>query len=1485
MKKLILFFITTFLFLLPQKAEAQVPVQDSLALVAFYNSTNGANWTNNTNWLNGQVSTWAGINVNLGRVYTINLSNNNITGTIPTDIGNLTGLRNIILNDNQITGEIPSQIGLLTELSVLMLMNNQMSGNIPVEIANLNMSNLSLSFNNFTGSIPNTVGTWEVLYNLRLNDNHFTNLPSLISLPAGSVVNVENNRFEFDDLEPNKDILSSYSPQDSIGIAQDKTVNFGESIVLDITTGGTENSYKWFKNGIEILGQTGSRFTVTNATLSDAGNYSVEVNNSIINGLTLYTRPTKLSIDNTNYVADSLALVALYNTTNGSNWVDKSNWLNGDVSNWFGVTVSNGRVTELNFRFNQLSGNIPPEIGQLTNLIKLDLGVNQLSGSIPTELAQLTNLTLLDLGNNNLTGGLPPELEQLSKLTHFYLGNNQLTGAIPPELGNLNSLNYFFLHDNQFTGSIPPELGNLNIIALGLNGNQFTGSIPVELGLITFLNFLDLSSNLLTGSVPAAITQLMYLNEFNLSDNKFTSLPDFSAKAYNKLAVENNMFEFDDLEPNMGISNFSYSPQDSIGFSRTIEVALGEELNFSITTAGNQNTYKWFKSGSELTGQTNATLLIENAKLSDAGDYYAEVNNTIVTGLTLVGRSTKVNVNKTAFIADSLIMVTLYNSTGGPEWTNSSNWLNGDVSTWHGVTVTNGRITALDLNTNNLVGSIPSELNNLTALNSLKLNGNRIINLPNLSTLPLTLLSIENNRLEFDDIEPNIGIANFSYVTQDSIGLAENKSLGYGEELVLNITVGGSQNTYLWFKDGLELTDKTGETLIVPNVTIADTGIYYSEIKNTIVTDLTLSGRTTRVYIESNILSDSVALVEFYNATNGANWKDKTNWLIGPVSSWYGVTVTSGRVTDLKLADNMLEGTIPITFGNLNMLKMLDLSRNNLSDSTQNLSKPGSAADFKKRSWTTGLISLSVLILTNNLFSGVLTEEIGELSELEELDLSDNNFSGELPAEMGNLKKLKKLNVGNNKFSGELRAELGYLDKLETFDVSNNQFTGELPLEISYLTELKNFNAGYNNFSGEIKAEYGNFEKMESWDVSNNNFSGNLAFGFTSNYMQSFDISYNKFTGGLPSEIGNNEQLKNFNASNNQFTGGIQKEFGKYNKLETFNVGANYLSGSLPRELGNMKELLRFDIGYNQFNGEIPELEEPWYKLKHIDISNNQLQDSGNNLFTNWISAGINFEGFSQSDSLKRINVSDNKFSVGLSLVFKTVSGSSTLAGIGDFVNLEVLDIANNFYTGELSAEIGKLTKLKKLDVGRNKLTGNLPEEIGNLVSLDTLNLGKNRFTGQLPLSMINLTNLAFFNMDSTQLEIPNDSSFQNWFSNISEVVTKVDELKSKSGTIPNEFALEQNYPNPFNPTTTIQYAIPNVASGLPAGQASFSLSNVQLKIYDLLGREVRTLVNEVKSPGTYEVKFDASQFTSGVYFYKLQSGDFTEIKKMLLMK
>jgi len=102
-------------------------------------------------------------------------------------------------------------------------------------------------------------------------------------------------------------------------------------------------------------------------------------------------------------------------------------------------------------------------------------------------------------------------------------------------------------------------------------------------------------------------------------------------------------------------------------------------------------------------------------------------------------------------------------------------------------------------------------------------------------------------------------------------------------------------------------------------------------------------------------------------------------------------------------------------------------------------------------------------------------------------------------------------------------------------------------------------------------------------------------------------------------------------------------------------------------------------------------------------------------------------------------------------------------------------------------------------------------------------------------------------------------------------------EIEIDLGT-PNEFSLSQNYPNPFNPSTTIRYSIPNVI----AGEAKQS---VVLKVYDILGNVVATLVNEQKSAGNYEVKFNASNLSSGIYFYKLQSGSFVQTKKFILIK
>lgn len=98
----------------------------------------------------------------------------------------------------------------------------------------------------------------------------------------------------------------------------------------------------------------------------------------------------------------------------------------------------------------------------------------------------------------------------------------------------------------------------------------------------------------------------------------------------------------------------------------------------------------------------------------------------------------------------------------------------------------------------------------------------------------------------------------------------------------------------------------------------------------------------------------------------------------------------------------------------------------------------------------------------------------------------------------------------------------------------------------------------------------------------------------------------------------------------------------------------------------------------------------------------------------------------------------------------------------------------------------------------------------------------------------------------------------------------------------PTEYKLEQNYPNPFNPATKIRYSIPASPKFFPKER---TLNEVTLKVYDILGNEIVTLVNEQKEPGYYEVDFNASSFASGVYIYRMQSGSFVSTKKMLVLK
>ncbi len=247
---------------------------------------------------------------------------------------------------------------------------------------------------------------------------------------------------------------------------------------------------------------------------------------------------------------DYIALRALYLSTDGDNWYSKDStdaWPDAaffianptmptgtEVGTWYGVTTNvDGCVTCIDMdgvddctyilkKGNNLTGTIPPELGNLNNLEKLTFNRNKLSGNIPPELGNLNNLTNLILAGNDLIGSIPPELGNLDGLTYLNLTYNDLSGSIPAEIGDLSNLTQLWLSNNQLIGDIPPQLGNLTDLTLMLlYNNQLTGNIPPEIGNLPNLTNLRLYDNQLSGCYDSNLFNLC--SQLTASTNGYIS--------------------------------------------------------------------------------------------------------------------------------------------------------------------------------------------------------------------------------------------------------------------------------------------------------------------------------------------------------------------------------------------------------------------------------------------------------------------------------------------------------------------------------------------------------------------------------------------------------------------------------------------------------------------------------------------------------------------------------------------------------------------------------------------------------------------------------------------------------------------------------------------------------------------------------------------------------------------------------------------------
>ncbi|QGY46221.1 T9SS type A sorting domain-containing protein [Maribellus comscasis] len=836
------------------------------------------------NNITGPLPSWIGELTNLERLH---LGNNNLSGEIPASIGQLKKLKSLELSRNKLDGNIPSELGKATSLEIILMDRNLLSGVIPEELGNLiHLRHLNLEHNLLTGTIPASLGNLNNIHALDLSHNQLVgplpvelknleniyrfdidyNLLGEIDLNKSAVIDnnrqipdelasllqmdtlyLGGNQLQFNDIEAifsweNYNSFNEfiYAPQDSIGVSTLQQASPGENLILFIENyfAGPSDQYQWFKNGNSIPGATLATLDLTELQLSDAGRYYCKISNPIATELTLYSRAITVQLaeeikDAGVPLSEYNALLDFYNSTNGDNWTNNTNWLdtiNHSVADWYGITVDSGHVTEIYFgpyeNYN-INGSIPNSIKDLTKLESFVIISDNLSGELPLGLFELTNLRTLYLSECKISGTLPQTIGNLINLERLGLEANNLEGTIPNEIGNLTKLNHLALQENNLTGEIPFSIGELTSLEyLGLSNNNLVGTIPVSIGNLTNLGWFLIDGNQITGPIPEELKNLENVVKINVDNNligfidtmlkssvlKSLTLSDDNRQIPDELSslllmdtlhLEGNQLQFNDIEAIFSWENYNsfnefiYAPQDSIGVSTLQQASPGENLILFIGNyfAGPSDQYQWFKNGNSIPGATLATLDLTELQLSDAGRYYCKINNTVATELTLYSRTTTVQVTekiKGAGVpfSEYEALIEIFDNFGGNNWSENTNWsdtINYSVGEWERITVENGHVTALDLSGLNLEGDISAYFAHFDSLKWLNLSNNDFngifTSLFEKSALKTSIISeestleylnIANNKFVFADLEPSVNELNsineFIYAPQAKIG-------------------------------------------------------------------------------------------------------------------------------------------------------------------------------------------------------------------------------------------------------------------------------------------------------------------------------------------------------------------------------------------------------------------------------------------------------------------------------------------------------------------------------------------------------------------------------------------------------------------------------------------------------------------------------------------------------------------------------------------
>jgi Leucine-rich repeat (LRR) protein len=379
--------------------------------------------------------------------------------------------------------------------------------------------------------------------------------------------------------------------------------------------------------------------------------------------------------------------------------------------------------------------------------------------------------------------------------------------------------------------------------------------------------------------------------------------------------------------------------------------------------------------------------------------------------------------------------------------------------------------------------------------------------------------------------------------------------------------------------------------------------------------------------------TDSLALVDLYDSTNGNHWTLNRNWLQAPVKTWIGISVSRDgtRVTSIELDANNMEGTIPASIGNLTAMEEIDLSYNKLSGiipiSIGNF-KAATSINFSENKLTgtipvqiSNLKSLQVCNLGGNLLTGTIPSQLAEISNsLSFLYLFHNHLTGTIPSSFDKLTNLYAIDLSGNELSGTIPSFITNFTKLQTLNLSNNKFTGTIPSDIGKLKGLFTLYLYENNLTGSIPSSIGDIGGLIEFDLSHNKLTGSIPSSIGSipnedySSFRKFFLNDNQLTGAIPFSLGNLAALHFLILSNNKLTGSLPPSLCKLKALTNLSVTNNRLTGEIPSAFTNLQKLIVIQLDSNRFSGLFPMYN--FYKLpqlKTININNNYFEFDNNN--------------------------------------------------------------------------------------------------------------------------------------------------------------------------------------------------------------------------------------------------------------------------------